>query len=88
MRREEADAWSDVEKTLDEVRQCEASLDIATENLSLSTFSYTEGQIAILDVLSAQLSWIQLFTNAISARMAYRNALATYARITGIPHNL
>ncbi|MBP3425112.1 MAG: TolC family protein [Rikenellaceae bacterium] len=88
VRREEADAWSDVEKTLDEVRQCEASLDIATENLSLSTFSYTEGQIAILDVLSAQLSWIQLFTNAISARMAYRNALATYARITGIPHNL
>lgn len=80
--RQEADAWSDVEKTFDEVRQCEASLEIATENLSLSTFSYTEGQIAILDVLSAQLSWIQLFTNAISARMAYRTALATYTRVT------
>jgi outer membrane protein TolC len=64
------------------VLQSEASLDIATENLSLSTFSYAEGQIAILDVLSAQLSWIQLFTNAISARMAYRTALATYKLTT------
>ena len=82
MRRSEADAWSDVEKTLTEVRQSEASLEIAAENLSLSTFSYTEGQIAILDVLSAQLSWIQLFTNAISARMAYRTAIATYKLTT------
>ena len=82
VRRAEADAWNDVEKTYNEVLQSEASLDIATENLTLSTFSYAEGQIAILDVLSAQLSWIQLFTNAISARMAYRTALATYKLTT------
>lgn len=80
---QEADAWSDVEKTRYEVQQSEAALGIAAENLSLSTFSYTEGQTAILDVLSAQLSWIQLFSNAISARMAHRAAIARYEQVVG-----
>lgn len=82
IRQQEADAWSDVALTRREVEQSEASLEIATENLHLATFSYSEGQISVLDVLSAQLSWIQLYTNAISARLAYRDAVAQYLRVT------
>ena len=78
---QEADAWSDVTLTRREVEQNEASLAIATENLELATFSYAEGETSVLDVLSAQLSWIQLYTNAISARLAYRDAVAQYLRV-------
>ncbi|MBE6209304.1 MAG: TolC family protein [Rikenellaceae bacterium] len=78
---QEADAWSDVTLTRREVEQNEASLAIATENLELATFSYSEGETSVLDVLSAQLSWIQLYTNAIAARLAYRDAVAQYLRV-------
>ena len=80
---EEADSWSDVEQAYREVEQIEASLAIATENLSLATFSYSEGQISVLDVLSAQLSWIQLYTNAIGTHLSLRDALARYRKATG-----
>lgn len=82
VRGQQADAWSDLEMTFAQVRQSTASLEIATENLSLSTFSYTEGRTSVLDVLSAQLSWIQLYTNAIASEAAYRLAYATYMRVS------
>jgi outer membrane protein TolC len=37
----------------------------------------------VLDVLQAQLSWIQIYTNAISARYNYAVAWSAYRRITG-----
>ena len=36
----------------------------------------------ILDVLQAQLSWIQLYTNAIKAHYNYAVAVSDYRRIT------
>ena len=47
----------------------------------MSTYSYGEGLTTILDVLQAQLSWIQLYTNAIRARFEYAVAVSDYARI-------
>lgn len=82
VRRDEADAWSNLVQSYAQVRQSRESLAIAAENLDLSTFSYSEGRIAILDVLSAQLSWIQLFNNSISALSAYRTSYAAYMYVT------
>ena len=59
------------------------NVEIASENLSISTYSYQEGQATVLDVLQAQLSWIQIYTNAISARYNYAVAWSAYRRITG-----
>ena len=58
------------------------NLKIAGENLDISTYSYNEGQATILDVLQAQLSWIQIYTNAITAQFNYAVAVSAYERIT------
>lgn len=58
------------------------SLRIAGENLEISTYSYNEGLVTVLDVLQAQLNWIQLYTNSITARYDYALAVAAYERIT------
>lgn len=80
--RQESDAWSAIMKSAMQVRESYNSLSIAAENLSLSTFAYNEGQLTVLDVLSAQLSWIQIYTNTISAAASLRMAIADYHRIT------
>mgnify|MGYP000302553494 FL=1 len=58
------------------------NLKIAGENLDISTYSYNEGQATILDVLQAQLSWIQIYTNTITAQFNYAVAVSAYKRIT------
>ena len=65
-----------------QVDATEESLRIAAENLSISTYSYGEGLATILDVLQAQLSWIQLYSNAIRAHYNYAVAVSDYQRIT------
>lgn len=56
---------------------------IAQENLELNTYSYNEGKLPILDVLSAQLSWIQSFTSAVSSNYQYKVAFADYRKAIG-----
>lgn len=80
--RQESDAWNMIVESAMQVRQSYDGLSIAAENLSLSTFAYNEGQLTVLDVLSAQLSWIQIYTNTILAARALRIAIADYRRIT------
>ena len=58
------------------------NLEIAGENLDISTYSYNEGQATVLDVLQAQISWIQIYTNAITARFNYAVAVSAYMKIT------
>lgn len=53
--RQESDAWNMIVESAMQVRQSYDGLSIAAENLSLSTFAYNEGQLTVLDVLSAQL---------------------------------
>ena len=60
-----------------------SSLDIAKDNLSLNTFSYNEGKLPIIDVLSAQVSWLQAYTNVVSVNYQYKVALAEYAKALG-----
>lgn len=80
--REEINGWTAVIESRAQVDASEESLRIAGENLEISTYSYNEGLTTILDVLQAQLSWIQLYTNSIKARYNYAVAVSAYARIT------
>lgn len=80
--REEMNGWTALVQSHAQVAASEESLRIAGENLSISTYSYGEGQATILDVLQAQLSWIQIYTNAIKAYFNYAVAISDYQRIT------
>lgn len=80
--REEMNGWTALVETRAQVESTERSLRIAGENLDISTYSYGEGLATILDVLQAQLSWIQLYTNSIQARFGFALAVSDYARIT------
>lgn len=77
------DAWTGIEQSAQQVAASLKSLQIARENLDLSTYSYNEGQLTILDVLSAQLSWIQLYTNAITANFNQKVSISQYRRAVG-----
>lgn len=80
--REEMNGWTALVQSRAQVDATEESLRIAGENLSISTCSYSEGLATVLDVLQAQLSWIQLYTNAIRAHFNYAVAVSDYRRIT------
>ena len=80
--REEMNGWTALVQSRAQVDASEQSLRIAGENLSISTYSYGEGLATILDVLQAQLSWIQLYSNAIKAHYNYAVAVSDYQRIT------
>ncbi len=81
---EEADGWSALTNSYSQMQSSLRNLKIASENLSISTFSYNEGQATILDVLQAQISWLQIYTNAITARYSYAVAVSEYMRLAAI----
>lgn len=66
-----------------QIELADENLVLATKNLSLATFSYQEGRIPMVDVLSAQLSWIEAHASRISAYLAHKVALADYVRASG-----
>ena len=76
-------AWVNVTEIAKKLEIVYSSLDIAKDNLSLNTFSYNEGRLPILDVLSAQVSWLQAYTNVVSVNYQYKIALAEYAKVLG-----
>ena len=51
------------------------------ETFTVRRISYGEGVATVLDVLQAQLSWLQLYTNAITAQYNYAVAVSAYERI-------
>ena len=79
---QEADGWSAMMNSYSQIQSSLHNLAIASENLSISTYSYQEGQATVLDVLQAQISWLQLYTNAITARFNYAMAVSEYLRVT------
>ncbi len=80
---EEAEAWSTLQSQYAQLSYTTESLSIASESLEISTYSYSEGLTTILDVMAAQVSWLQLYSNAIASHIAYNVALSTYRRVTG-----
>ncbi len=77
-------AWIRVEQCYRERELALANLVVASESLELNTFSYNEGRIAVVDVLSAQLSWIDSYTMAVSSMQSYMVALALYDYTFGL----
>lgn len=80
--REEMNGWTALLESRAQVGATEYNLRIAGENLEINTYSYGEGLATILDVMQAQLSWIQIYTNAIQAHYSYAVAVSDYRRIT------
>ena len=76
-------AWVNVIEISKKLEIVYSSLDIAKDNLTLNTFSYNEGKLPIIDVLSAQVSWLQAYTNVVSGNYQYKVALAEYAKALG-----
>ena len=77
----ESNGWANLEYTHRRVEAIQRNLDIAQENLDISTYSYREGVVTILDVLQAQISWLQIYENAIAAEYDYAVAIASYRYI-------
>ena len=79
----ESNGWANLEYSHRRVEAVQRNLDIARENLEISTYSYREGVATILDVLQAQISWLQIYENAIAAEYDYAVAIASYRYIVG-----
>jgi outer membrane protein TolC len=77
----ESDGWTNLTLTQERVEATNRNLFIAEENLDISTYSYREGRSTILDVLQAQISWLQIYQNAISAQYDYAVAISAYRYI-------
>ena len=57
---------------------------LAEVNLDLNTYSYNQGSLTILDVLSAQLTWIQAYTNLIQKHYEQKVFMADYRKVAGL----
>lgn len=77
----ESNGWTNLESSYQRIGAIRRSLEIAKENLDISTYSYREGLATILDVLQAQLSWLQIYQNAITAQYDYAVAISSYRYI-------
>ena len=79
---DESNGWTNLQNSYSRVKATQRSLAIAEENLEISTYAYNEGSASILDVLQAQMSWLQIYTNTITAQYDYAVAIAAYLMIT------
>ena len=79
-----ANAWTNLTEYTKQIEVAKRACEIAEENLDLNTFSYNEGKLPILDVLSAQLSWIQSFSNLIQTWYQQKIAIAQYNKAVGL----
>lgn len=76
-------ARSNMEQSQRQVVLSQENLNVALENLELNTFSYSEGKLPILDVLSAQLAWIQSYTAFVTSNYNLKVAVADYNKALG-----
>ncbi|MGL5937652.1 MAG: TolC family protein [Phocaeicola sp.] len=82
--REVAKAWTNMTEYKRQLELAKDNCALAEENLELNTFSYTEGKLTVLDVLSAQLTWIQANGNLIQTEFNEKLALADYRKAVGM----
>lgn len=81
---EVANSWTSLTENTKQIDVAEDACKIAEENLDLNTFSYNEGKLPIVDVLSAQLSWIQSYSSLIQTWYQQKSSLAQYNKAIGI----
>lgn len=73
-----SNAWTNLTENTKQITVAEEATKIAEENLDLNTFSYTEGKLPIIDVLSAQVTWIQSYSSLIQTWLQQKISLADY----------
>ena len=76
-------AWTNLSQAKRRIELAEKNCSLADESLELNTFSYSEGRLSILDVLTAQLTWIQAYTNLVQSHYQDKMAEADYKRASG-----
>ena len=81
--KELASSWTNLTQAKERISLAEKNCTLADESLELNTFSYTEGRLSILDVLTAQLTWIQAYTNLVQSHYQEKIAQADYKRASG-----
>lgn len=81
---EVANSWTSLTENVKQIHVAEDACKIAEENLDLNTFSYNEGKLPIVDVLSAQLSWIQSYSSLIQTWYQQKTSLAQYNKAVGL----
>lgn len=79
--KELSNALTSVNESMKQVSTAKENMEVAQQSLDLNAFRYNEGRSSIVEVLSAQLSWIQAQTNLISAYMTHKMAIAEYRRV-------
>ena len=75
---EVASAWTSVSENTKQLDIVEENCKLAEENLELNTFSYNEGKLPIVNVLNAQLTWIQSYSSLIQTWLQHKISLAAY----------
>ncbi|MFI3321384.1 MAG: TolC family protein [Rikenellaceae bacterium] len=78
IRKDIYDSYSSLSESYEQLQLTKESLMIASESLELSNFSYDEGVISTVELLSAQLSWISAYNSKIGANLGYRISLIIY----------
>lgn len=81
---EVANARVEYEESIREIQIAAQARDIAKENLELNTFSYMEGRLTIVDVLSSQVTWIQAQSRYVELLLGHKVAGAAYLKALGL----
>ncbi len=82
---EESNTWAKIVDSRAQLDAAQRALSIGNENLEISTFAYSEGLTTILDVMQAQISWLQLYGNSIWSEFNFLTSVAAYRRIAALP---
>ncbi len=76
-------SWRNYIESSNQIELALEAKKIAWESLDLNTYSYNQGKLTILEVLSAQVTWIQANSRYIEALLREKEARAAYIRATG-----
>ncbi len=70
----------DMSETSKQIKLAKTNLQTASESLDLSTFSYEQGKLSIVDVQSSQVAWMQAYTNLITAYLNNKMSIVEYKK--------
>lgn len=78
-----ASSWSNLTESSKQLTIAKQNLETATQSLNLSSFSFNQGLLSILDLMQAQLSWFGAYNNSVKANYNYRIAMSQYFKAIG-----
>ena len=81
--KEIANSWTNYQENTKQIGIAKESTIISEESMELNTFSYQEGKLTILDVLTSQLTWIQSKSKYISTLLSQKTSRAEYLKAIG-----